>query len=151
MATIYFLTNKQSEAFIKRQNKDGHYVESVKRYLDPKSLKEATGLETLTGIKDVWVDDDPATRSFPHHLIAYNEAYTRQWGIQPLYGNVFVIVSDKVWNSLPAEKRKTDDEVKTLSLQPTHPDQKWCEKCGMPNGANPPTPLCDVCEEEDAI
>jgi hypothetical protein len=118
MSQIYFLNAKQADIFIKEQNQKGCYVESVKRYLDPKSLKAATGLTSMTGISDVWADDEPNTREHPHHLISYNAEYQAHWGDQPLYGNIFVIVSKKVWDALPADKRKTDDEVKTLTLQP---------------------------------
>ena len=147
---IFYLSPKQTTLFIQKQNKDGHYVESVKRYLDARSLKTTTGIAKLAGIADVWVDDDPTTRAFPHHLLTYNEDYQRMWGNSPLYGNVFVCLTKKGWEALPEEKRIKDDlSVLRLTLQPAHPDQKYCERCGMPNGTAPPTNICDVCEEED--
>lgn len=120
-ARVYCLSPKQSELFITTINKRRQYVEPVKRHLDPESLKSAVGVSTLVGIKDVWVDEDPMTRGFPHHLISYNAPYQREWGNSPLYGNVFVILSKKAWEGLPAEKRLTDDQVKELTLQPVSP------------------------------
>lgn len=116
---IYCLSDKQSELFIKTINKRGQYIESVKRYLDPTSLKTAVGVSDLKGIKDVWMDEDPSTRDFPHRLISFNKDYQRLWGDQPLYGNVFVIFSKKAYEALPAEKKLTDDQVKELTLQST--------------------------------
>ena len=122
MATLYFLTNKQSEMFLHRQNRRRHYVASIKRHIDPESFKTATGLPTMVGVKDIWVNET-SDYNHRHRLLSYNQKYRSQWGDTPLYGNVFVIVSNKVWDTLPADKKKTDDEVKrlTLSPQPTPP------------------------------
>jgi hypothetical protein len=114
---IYCLSDKQSDLFLKTINQRGQYIESIKRHLDPTSLKTAVGVKTLVGISDVWVDEDPTTRDFPHHLISYNSAYQRTWGNSPLYGNVFVVFSKKAWEALPEEKRLTDEQVKELTLQ----------------------------------
>jgi len=116
---IYYLNDKQSSLFIKKQNKQGKYVESIQHYLDPKSLKTATGVANLKGVKGVWVDEDPTTRAFPHHLISYNRPYQQTWGNQPLYGNVFIILSKKAWEALPEDKRLDDLAVLELTLQPT--------------------------------
>ena len=118
-SSIYFLSPKQETLFFQTQNSQHHYLESVKRYLDPKSVKEATGLTSMVGVKDILVDDDPTTRQFPHHLMLYNDAYRRTWGNQPLYGNVFVVLSKTAWNNLPPSKQLTDDQVRALTLQPT--------------------------------
>jgi len=116
---LYYLSPKQSELFIKKQNKQGKYVESVKRYLDPNSIKTATGIANLKGVSDIWVDEDPTTRAFPHHLISYGKDYQRTWGNSPLYGNVFVCLSKKAWEALPEDKRLDDLAVLELTLQPT--------------------------------
>lgn len=114
---LYYLTDKQSDLFLTTINKRGQYIESIKRYLDPQSLKTATGISDLKGIKDVWMDEDPRTRDFPHRLISFNKDYQRNWGDQPLYGNVFIVVGKKAYEALPAEKKLTDDQVKELTLQ----------------------------------
>jgi hypothetical protein len=118
-SSIYFLERKQLTLFVQTQNAQGKYVEGIKRHLDPKSIKEATGLTSLVGVSEIVMDDDPTTRSFPHRLMRFNDAYRRTWGDQPLYGNVFVVLSKTAWNNLPASKQLTDDQVRALTLQPT--------------------------------
>lgn len=114
--SIFFLSSKQSSIFLDANIKRKQYVEGVKRYLDPESIKSATGLSTLVGLSDVWVDEEP-DRTAPHHLIAYTKSYQRTWGDAPLYGNVLIILSQKAWEALPAEKRLTDARVAELNLK----------------------------------
>lgn len=114
--SIFFLSSKQSDLFIKATIKRKQYVEGIKRHLDSDSIKSATGLTTLVGLSDVWVDEEP-DRTAPHHLISYNESYQRIWGDAPLYGNVLIILSQKAWDALPAEKRLTDARVAELNLK----------------------------------
>ena len=118
-SSLYFLGPKQFSLFLETQNSQRKYVESVKRHLDPKSIKEATGLTSLVGVSDIIMDEDPSTRSFPHRLMRFNDAYRRTWGDQPLYGNVFVVLSKNAWSNLPESKKLTDEQVRALTLQPT--------------------------------
>jgi len=115
-SSVFFLAPKQFPLFVETQNAQHKYVESIKRHLDPKSIKAATGLTSLVGVSHVLVDED--TRSFPHRLMRFNDAYRSTWGDQPLYGNVFVVLSKTAWNNLPEDKKLTDDDVRALTLQP---------------------------------
>jgi len=116
--SVYFLGPTQYSLFVKTQNAQRKYVADVKRHLDNKSIKEATGLSSLVGVMNVIVDDEPA-RDFPHRMMRYNDSYQQTWGNQPLYGNMFVVLSKNAWNNLPESKKLSDEQVQALTLQPT--------------------------------
>ena len=119
--TITFVNSKQIEKFMKKQNAKRVWIENIKDYLNKKHFKGMTGLTTMTGVKAVWVDEEGKLKNLPSsHLIHYTDEYNAfshpGQPFQKIYGNVFVEVSKKVWDALPADKKKTDEEILAMDF-----------------------------------
>jgi trehalose-6-phosphatase len=111
--TTFYISKKDFPAWLKTQNKNKTYAEDIKRHLDTDSIKAATGLKTMVGVSNILVDEDGTAKGLClNRTMSYNDSYCAMWGDVPLRGNAVVVVSDKVWASLPAEKKVGLNDVK---------------------------------------
>jgi hypothetical protein len=111
--TVYRISRKMAEKAVPLLNDKDIYVEDILHYLNKDAVKRVAGLTNAKGISSVYVGEDRKAGT-AHHLLPYNEDYQRTWGNQAVYGNVIIILSDKAYNELPAERKTTD--ITTITL-----------------------------------
>ena len=114
--TVYRMTRKMANKAISLLNEKKLYVDCIKSYLDKDSLKRVAGVKNASGISSVYVCDDRRTMppNREHHLLTYNEGFTKYWGTRPVYGNIIIVLGDKTYDKLPAELKTIDTTNITL-------------------------------------
>lgn len=111
--TVYRITRKMAEKVVPMLNKQDIYVENIDHYLNKTELKRVAGVANAKNISGVYVNED-RREGTAHHLLPYNDEYQGNWGNQPVYGNVIIILGPKAYNDLPAELKTTD--ISTITL-----------------------------------
>lgn len=110
--TVYRITRKMLHSLIDGEvgtifNSQDIYLEDIKRHLNKQFLMRiaSPGLNRMP--LGVYVNSIRQAGT-AHHLLPYNYEYQNEWGNQPLYGNIIMMVRDKTYNELPAELKTTD-------------------------------------------
>jgi hypothetical protein len=111
--TVFRITRKMAERVVPLLNDKDIYVENIQRHLNTDTLKRVAGLTNAKGISSVYVSEDRKAGT-AHHILPYNDEYQRNWGNQPVYGNVIIVLGEKAYNDLPAELKTTD--ITTITL-----------------------------------
>jgi hypothetical protein len=106
MAQVYRISKTQVDKLVPILNDKDIYVENIKHYLNKSQVKRASGVKSASSVSGVYVSEERRGLT-AHHAIEYNDEYKRNWGNQPIYGNILIVVSDKAYATLPAEQRMT--------------------------------------------
>ena len=89
-------------------NDTGIYLQSVKSYLDINSLKRVSGTTNSRNVLDVCVDEEGRCKGLSsHNSIYFKKSYIDFWGVDRsvLYGNVVIVCSDDLYNSIIADDK----------------------------------------------
>lgn len=112
---IYRITRKQAEKLVPILNARSIYVQDISFHLNKEDIKRVANVATKTGVSSVYVNEERRGLQ-PHNLISYNADFQKQWGNQPIYGNVIFVLGEKAYNALPDNLKIANDALATIIL-----------------------------------
>jgi hypothetical protein len=112
---IYRITRKQAEKLVPMLNERDIFVEDIKSHINKDDIKRVAGVPTINGVSGVYVNEERRGLQ-PHNLISYNADFQKQWGNQPIYGNVIFVLGEKAYNALPDNLKIANDALATIIL-----------------------------------
>jgi hypothetical protein len=104
IASRFYFASKTIESNIfQKFNSDKIWLKDIKHYIDKENLKTILGVNTMVGIKSVLVRDDMEGNE--SYILSYNKSYKSTWGNRPIYGNIVVVLSEKVFNTIEDDRK----------------------------------------------